>query len=150
MQHSVSAKTTMLCLVQCVTSKNSVSCEQAVSQTWCKIDILTKWWLHMCTNLSRGDEVALRRASERQLLLGNHHHLGTWRVYMRSDGSWATTCLYPWSTGGHGWSVLIVALDNRWGKGGEEWKVYQSTNEPVLSCLFCVLMDIFLLHILKC
>lgn len=61
--------------------------------------------------LSRGDEVALRGASKRQLLLGNHHHLGGgWVDMSRSDGSWAATRLYPWSTGGHGWSVLIVTL----------------------------------------
>lgn len=65
--------------------------------------------------LSRGDEVALRRARERQLLLGNHHHLRVWRVDVSwSDGSWTTTCLYPRSTGGHGWSVLIVALSWLW------------------------------------
>lgn len=65
--------------------------------------------------LSRGDEVALRRASERQLLLGNHHHLGAGRVHVSgSDGSRATTCLYPWSSGGHGGSVLIVTLSRLW------------------------------------
>lgn len=64
--------------------------------------------------LSRGDEVALRGASKRQLLLGDHHHLGAGRVDVsRSDRSWATTRLYPRSTGGHGWSVLIVTLENR-------------------------------------
>lgn len=65
--------------------------------------------------LSRWDEVALRGASERQLLLGNHHHLGAGRIDMSgSDRSWATTRLYPWSTGGHGWSVLIVTLSWLW------------------------------------
>lgn len=61
--------------------------------------------------LSWGDKVTLRGASKRQLLLGYHHHLGAGRVDVRrADSSWATTCLYPWSTSGHGWSVLIVAL----------------------------------------
>lgn len=65
--------------------------------------------------LSRGDEVALRGASKRQLLLGDHHHLGArWVDVGRSNRSRATTCLYPWSTGGHGWSVLIVTLSWRW------------------------------------
>lgn len=65
--------------------------------------------------LSRWDEVALRGASERQLLLRNHHHLGAGRVDMSgSNRSWATTRLYPWSTGGHGWSVLVVTRSWLW------------------------------------
>lgn len=56
--------------------------------------------------LSRwGDEVSLRRSSERQLLLGNHHG---WVDMSRCNRASATTCLYPWSTGGHGRSVRIV------------------------------------------
>lgn len=63
----------------------------------------------------RGDEVALRGSSKRQLLLGQHHHLGAGRVDMsRSNRSGAATRLYSWSTSGHCWSVWIVTLSWLW------------------------------------
>lgn len=65
----------------------------------------------MATNLSLGDEIALRRASERELLLGNHHHLGTWWIDM--SRSRAATCLDSWSTGGHSRAAWIVTLRDR-------------------------------------
>ena len=105
----------------------------------------------MWTNLSRWDEVALRGASERQLLLGNHHHLGGGRIDMSgSDRSWATTRLYPWSTGGHGWSVLIVTLANRWGEGrrGDEGQVTAQAN--LLLCTFSVSAIEVLAHVYEC
>lgn len=75
------------------------------------IIVLKHQWLLLQTDLSRGDEVALRGASKRQLLLGNHHHLRAgWVDVSGSDSSWSTTRLYPCSTSGHGWSVLIVTL----------------------------------------
>lgn len=84
-------------------------------------NVLKHQRLLLQTNLSRGDEVALRGASERQLLLGNHHHLRAGRVDMSgSDSSWATTRLYPCSTSGHGWSVLIVTLKNIEGRKKEK------------------------------
>lgn len=62
-------------------------------------------------NLSRGDKVALRRASERKLLLRDHHHLGAGGVDRQGPGGpGATTRLHPGSTGGHRGSVLIVSL----------------------------------------
>lgn len=57
------------------------------------------------------DEVALRRASKRQLLPRYHHHLRAGLVDVgRSNGPWATAWLYSWSTGWHGWSVRKVCL----------------------------------------
>lgn len=65
------------------------------------------------THLSRGDEITLRGASERQWLLGYHHHLGTgWVDVSRSDSSRATARLDSGSTGGHCWAVWIVPLKN--------------------------------------
>lgn len=112
---------------------------------------LTNRLLIMWTNLSRWDEVALRGASKRQLLLGNHHHLGAGRIDVSgSNGSWATTRLYPWSTGGHGWSVLIITLANRWGEGRrrDEGQVIAQTN--LLLCTFSVSVMEVLAHVCKC
>lgn len=114
--------------------------------------ILKNWWLLLWTNLSRGDKVALRGASKRQLLLGNHHHLGAGRVDMSgSDRSWTTTRLYPWSTGGHGWSVLIVSLKNIKGRMKEEWWVHHRMHTQCWSvCKFSVSTMVVLTHVIKC
>jgi len=77
--------------------------------------ILLSRWHIWGPVLSRGDEVALRGASKRELLLGNHHHLGAgWVDMSGSNRSRPTTCLDSRSTGGHSRSVLIVTLSGLW------------------------------------
>lgn len=107
----------------------------------------------MYPNLSRRDEVALRGARERQLLLGDHHHPGSgWVDVSRSNRSSATTCLYPRSTGGHGRSVLIITLENRWGgkmegKKDEEFMLAKATCSVWACSAFTIAI---LTHVLEC